>query len=175
MVLGGLLLGIVGQAAVTAVGALVVASPAAEAPDLLLGDSWSALRGTTLDGSSSSLVLPGDRPTIVYAFNSTCEPSNAVGTLWSRHFAKPLPVRRIAVSLDHPADAATYARRFGWKIDLLSAFRLAPTAPERVLASRTPWVFVFDADGVLAHAGHGSSVPELERVVRELTKGIGTQ
>lgn len=138
LVLGGLLLGIVGQATVMAVGALVLASPAAEAPGPILGDVWSVLRGTMSDGSSSPLVLPGDRPTIVYAFSSTCEPSNAVGAMWSRHFAKPLPVRRVAVTLDHPADAATYARRFGWKVDLLSAFRLPPTAPERIHSDSLP-------------------------------------
>lgn len=55
-------------------------------------------------------------------------------------------------------------------IDVISMAQLELAAQDRVLASRTPWVFVFDSAGVLRHHGHGNDLVTVGRVLRGLAQ-----
>ncbi len=91
---------------------------------------------------------------------------------WAKRFDAPVAsgVRRIAVSHARPAAAAAYAEGAGWEVDVISVAQLEPTAQSRVLASRTPWVFVFDSAGVLRHHGHGNDLGAVGRALRGLAQ-----
>ena len=67
--------------------------------------------------------------------------------------------------------AAAYATRFGWQVELLSVSRLARTDEEYSLISKTPWVFVFDSQGVLRFQDHGGQLERLEGAVGAMLLG----
>ena len=93
-----------------------------------------------------------------------CAHSDRVALAWQAHFANGLGdpnVRRIAVTSDAPAAAAQYAARFGWQVELLSLAHPDHAGQARSLTSRTPWLVVFDARGVLRLQAHGSELEQL--------------
>lgn len=136
-----------------------------------VGDTLGALTGYVDDGVLVSVPLEADpgTVTVLYAFNSECVFCDDLAPEWARHFATPAaaspPIRRIAVTRDLPGPAATYADRFGWEVDLLSVAQLAQADREASLVSKTPWVFVFDSEGVLRFQDHGAELQHMEEAI----------
>lgn len=154
----------------------------AVAPSVLVGDTVTSLNGYLNDDIPATVPLVGDpgTVTVLYAFHSECAFCDDVGSAWASHFAVvPEPgsgVRRMALTRDLPGPAAAYAEHFGWQVDLLSVSQLAETSREHFLVSRTPWVFVFDSDGVLRFHDHGAELERIERAVASLSSpGAGDQ
>ena len=153
----------------------------APAPTMKLGDTVRSLRGSDEDGAMTtvSLMTTPDTLTVVYAFHPECAFSDSVAPDWAARFATddPLavPVRRIAVTREIPGPAATYAERFTWDVNLLSVADSAmATTPEAFLVSRTPWIYVFDSDGVLRFQDHGAELESVEQAVSGIaTRGVG--
>ncbi len=144
---------------------------------VLVGDTLHALTGHDDDGVLAMVPLDSDpgTVTVLYAFNSECAFCDEVAPEWASHFGAQeratASVRRIAVTRDLPGPAATYAARFGWRVDLLSISQLAETSRESSLISRTPWVFVFDSDGVLRFQDHGAELQRMEEAIAALRPG----
>lgn len=141
---------------------------------LAVGDTVRFLDGATADGERTQVDLasPQRAATVVYAFHPECRQGDAVVPEWAKRFDAPVRsgVRRIAVSQARPAAAAAYAKGAGWEVDVISVAQLEPAAQSRVLASRTPWVFVFDSAGVLRHHGHGNDLGAVRRALRGLAQ-----
>lgn len=159
---------------------IVRAQPAddtvAPAPTAPIGDTVPALTGHTDDSVLTTVSLVADgrhTATVVHALHPACAFCDTVAPEWAAHFAagdpKAAPVRRIAVTREVPGPAATYAQQFNWGIDLLSLSGSAETSPEAFLASRTPWVYVFDPDGVLRFDAHGADLEHVDHAVAEIT------
>ena len=148
-----------------------VADEVAPAQRVLVGDTLGALTGYAYDGVLATVPLDADpgTVTVLYAFNSECAFCDDLAPEWASHFLTPAPetsaVRKIAVTRDLPGPAATYAERFGWQVDLLSVSQLAETSRESSLVARTPWVFVFDSDGVLRFQDHGAELQRMEEAI----------
>ena len=148
-----------------------VADGVAPAPGVLVGDTLGALTGYTDDGILATVPLDADpgTVTVLYAFSSQCVFCDDLAPEWASHFATSIPetaaVRRIAVTRDLSGPATTYAERFGWQVDLLSVSQLAETSRESSLVARTPWVFVFDSDGVLRFQDHGAELQRMEEAI----------
>lgn len=146
------------------------------APQLAVGNSVRALAGLAADGSSEQLVLAdgGGTVTVLYAFHPDCAHSDTVAEEWARYFAGEhvgLPgTRRLAVTRDLPESASAYAERFGWDVELLSIPNLTPSDVKYSLVSRTPWVFVFDSDGVLRFHDHGGELERVEQAVQSIAE-----
>ena len=142
--------------------------------ELLVGDTVDSLEGHGKDGVPTTVPVYAERGwvTVLYVFDSQCAFCDDVAPKWRHHFATAgsgAPgVRRIALTTDLPSSAARYARRFGWQVDLLSISRLAETSPEYSLVSRTPWVYVFDSDGVLRFHDHGAELERIEQAVEAI-------
>lgn len=171
-----LLLAIVAQTLHVMVRAQPADDTTAPAPTALIGDTVPALTGYTEDSVQTTVSLVADgqhTATVVYAFHPACAFCDAVAPAWAAHFAaedpNAAPVRRIAVTREVPEPAATYAQQFNWDIDLLSVSGFAETGPEAFLLSRTPWVYVFDPDGVLRFDAHGADLEHVDRAVAEVT------
>ena len=154
----------------------------AAASTVLVGDTVASLSGYLNDDVPAVVSLDGDpgTVTVLYAFHSECAFCDDVGPAWASHFAAvPEPgsgVRRIALTRDPPGPAAAYAEHFRWRVDLLSVSQLAETSREHSLVSRTPWVFVFDSEGVLRFHDHGAELERIERAVASLSSlGAGSQ
>lgn len=171
-----LVMGMVGQSAV-AIGRTQEADtgqPASE--DLIaVGDTLLEVVGYFRGGTSSTIRLasnPG-AVTILYSFHPQCVHSHTVAPNWAEHFStvfdREVGVRRIAVTNDSTDAAYKYAERFGWSVDVVGIRPLTPAHREYALVSRTPWVFVFDSDGVLRFEGHGNALEQVGKVVAELS------
>lgn len=169
-----LVLAVIAQAAhiVVRPGQVAEAVPAGQG--VWVGDKVSALTGQSADGVPAVVPLDVDRNavTVLYAFNSECAFCDDVAPEWAAHFATPSPatsaVRRIAITRDLPGPAASYAERFGWRVELLSVSLLEETSRESSLVSRTPWVYVFDSDGVLRFQDHGAELRRMEEAIAAL-------
>lgn len=139
--------------------------------EILVGDTFDSLEGHLDDGVLTTIPLQAEQGgvTVLYAFDSRCAFCDDVAPAWRRHFATTAygtsGVRRIALTRDHGASAARYARRFGWQVDLLSVHGLAENSREHSLVSKTPWVFVFDSNGVLRFHDHGAEIERIEQEV----------
>ncbi|MXW16025.1 MAG: hypothetical protein F4139_10340 [Gemmatimonadetes bacterium] len=141
---------------------------------LLVGDTLRALSGYSAPGDPSVISLDSDgaSATVMYIFDPDCVHSVSLGSLWARHFDRvweeDVGVRRIAVSLASPLSARKFAERHGWRLEVLSMAGLSSERKEYSLASKTPWVFVFDSDGVLRLHDHGSELDEVQAAVAQL-------
>ena len=142
---------------------------------VLIGDTVPSLIGYAEDGvlTTVSLDADADTATVVYAFHPECAFCDTVALEWAAHFAADDPtagpVRRIAVTRERPGPAATYAELFTWETGLLSVSGFEETSPEAFLVSRTPWIYVFDPDGVLRFHAHGAELERVDHAVAEIT------
>ena len=149
--------------------------------NLLVGDTFDYLEGRREDGVLTTVPLHAERgrATVLYVFDSQCAFCDDVAPTWRRHFATAVSgassIRRIALTRDLPVSAARYARRFGWQVDLLSVSGLAETSREYSLVSRTPWVFVFDSNGVLRFDGHGAELVRIDQAVEAISAADAQQ
>lgn len=141
----------------------------------LVGDTVPSIVGHLQDGALTLIPLEGDpgTVTVLYAFHSECGFCDDVAPAWASHFSRARQeapaVQRLAITRDAPGAAAAYAEQFGWQIELLSVVELGETSREQILVSRTPWVFIFDADGVLRYTEHGGELERIEQAVASIS------
>ena len=145
-----------------------------------VGDSLPLLRGYDRDHSLTSLQLTdgGRTATAIYVYHPDCGPCGTVAPGWARHFSKlaarGLAVRMIALTqADFPA-AHDFADSFDWRVEILSVDGLSMSIAERYLISKTPWVFVFDSNGVLRLQNHGAELDPVEATLAMLSQATTT-
>ena len=140
---------------------------------VLVGDTVRSLMGHAQDGTLRTVHLDADSGTVtvVYAFHPECTYSDTVAPDWAVHLSTPdsavRSIRRIALTRGLPGPAGHYAERFGWQVNPLSVSQLAETGPEYFLVSRTPWIFVFDSNGMLRFHDHGSELERVDEAIAE--------
>ena len=171
-----LVLGVVGQStvAITRTQEANTGLPASGRP-MAVGDTLLEVTGYFRGGTSSTIRLASDAGTvtILYSFHPECIHSHTVASNWAEHFSAALNndvgVRRFAIT-DASTDAAyEYAKRFRWSVDVVGVRPSALAHREYALVSRTPWVFVFDSNGILRFEGHGNALELVGRVVAGLS------
>lgn len=139
-----------------------------------VGDELLLLTGYAAPGEPITVSLDDETAsaTVIYSFHPDCAYSAALGSRWARHFDESqqpdVGVRRIAVTVDSPSAALDFAKRLGWRAEVISVAGLSPLRREYSLVSRTPWVFVFDSSGVLQRHVHGSEIGAVEAAVSRL-------
>ena len=176
VVLTVLVLAFVGQStvAITPMQEANTRLPASGRP-MVVGDTLLEVTGYFRGGTSSSIRFASDTGivTILYSFHPECVHSHTVAPNWAEHFSavfdSDVGVRRIAVTSASTDAAYEYAERSDWSVDVVSVRPLAPAHREYALVSRTPWVFVFDSDGILRFEGHGNALEQVGQVVAELS------
>lgn len=144
---------------------------------LAVGDTVPLLTGYNEAGAPVTVYLNDDgiRGTVLYSFHPACAHSRTWGPEWGRHFDQVRAiddgVRRIALTSDSPASGQDFAKHFGWEVEFLSLAEPSPRTSDypHSLVSRTPWVFVFDSNGVLRFDGHGSELQLLEAALATAT------
>lgn len=150
------------------------APPPTLAAGLVVGDTLPALTGSLEGDVPTTIRLATDAgiATVLYVFHPDCVHCHAVASEWAEHFAgdhnDSPAVQRIAVTADSVGSAVAYAERFGWNVDVLSVKAVTPADREFSLFSRTPWVFVFDAAGVLRFDGHGRRLGRMIQAIEAL-------
>ncbi|MCY3942235.1 MAG: hypothetical protein OXG18_00490 [Gemmatimonadetes bacterium] len=166
--LGFLFLGGVAVQVAILVGRSGAAANPVAPESIVVGDTLVALTGGSGEGSRDYVEIrtPSGAATVVYVFSSTCAFCDDVAPDWAEHFRRPGTehVRRVAITRDGPQDAVEYAKRFGWDVRILSMPDLAATDRASSLLSRTPWLYVFDPEGVLRFEGHGSALKRADEV-----------
>ena len=174
IVLTILLLGVAVQVLVTARRVRPSEGAADPPARLAVGDALPTLEGVGADGSPLSVPLANDEGavTVLFAYHSECAHSDTVASDWASFLAgrtwSAEGIRTLALTRDLPGPAVSYAERFGWDVDLLSAPDAAAPDIRHSLVSRTPWVFVFDPGGVLRFQGHGGELDLVEHAVASL-------
>ncbi len=146
------------------------AQPLGPAPYLRasVGDTVPALRGHTGD---LALTSEEDRWTAVVSFSSTCGHCLNLAPSLTEWFQGEDEVDIAVVTSDTPEVAATYAEDYGWSVPLLSLVTSDSTRSEGFFLSRTPWLFLFDPQGVLRHHGHAADHETWRPLVRESSLG----
>ena len=175
-----LVAGIIGQS-FSAVGRKNPAALSSGPPSVIqLGDTLLSLTGSTKGGVATTIRLAADpgTVTVLYAFHPDCIHCHTVAPTWAEHFSANAPatsktVRRIAVTDDSAESALDYANRFGWDVGVLSVRHLTSANRDYSLVSKTPWLFVFDSDGVLRFHGHGSQLEQVDQAVADLSDAAG--
>lgn len=174
LLLAALLAGVAVQLSIAAGRPRPLDLSVVSAPPLSVGDALGGLAGLAADGSPSRLGLAkaGRTATVLFAFHPDCAHSDTVAEDWARHFAGGGPTmadaRALAVTRDTPGAAAAYAERFGWDVELLSMPNLSRSDVKYSLVSRTPWVFVFDSEGVLRFQDYGGELERAAHAVAEM-------
>lgn len=169
-----LVAGIGGQFVLAVSRAQQAAPPRAPAADLVVGDTLLGLTGSLEGNVRTTVPLATDAgiATVLYVFHPDCVHCHAVAPDWAVHFSADHtdspPVRRIAVTNDAVVPAVAYAERFGWNVDILSMKDLTPADGAFSLFARTPWVFVFDSDGILRFDGHGRRLGQMIQAIDAL-------
>ena len=181
LVLIVLALGVAVQVLVAASRVRPVDAAGAPAPQLAVGDALPRLEGVDVHGYPSSIPLANDDGvvTVLFAYHSVCAHSDTVAPDWTSFLADASwsdgAARTLAVTKDLPDAALAYAERFGWDVEILSAPDVLPSDIRHSLVSRTPWVFVFDPDGVLRFQGHGGELDLVERAVAALASATSSE
>lgn len=135
---------------------------------LAVGDTVPLVTGYSELGVPVKVFLNDEeeRVTVLYSFHPDCPHSRTWGPEWAKHLdqvrAIDTGVRRIALTLDGPSSGQDFSEHFGWDAELLSVSGLSPRQRLYSLVSRTPWVFVFDAHGVLRFDGHGGQLEQVQ-------------
>lgn len=106
--------------------------------------------------------------TLVMAFNSQCVHCDRVAPAWSAWLATQPDVRMIAITNEPVNVGEAYASRHQWRVQVASVVNAPAGAVERQLVSRTPWLFVFDANGILRTARHGARLMTADSVLAAL-------
>jgi hypothetical protein len=114
-----------------------------------------------------------DGPTLLLAFHSECAHCLRVSPQWAEWLRTHGSDRVIAISREELDVAARYASEQDWSV----LVRSIPTADlrglETALLSRTPWIYVVDADGIVQAAGHGNRIEELGALFEDLVHSDG--
>ena len=174
LVLIVLALGVAVQVLVAASRGHPVDAAGVPAAQLAVGDALPRLEGVDVHGNPSSIPLANDDGvvTVLFAYHSVCAHSDTVAPDWTSFLADGSwsagRARTLAVTRDLPDAALAYAERFAWDVEILSTPDVPPSDIRHSLVSRTPWVFVFDPDGVLRFQGHGEELDLVERAVAAL-------
>ncbi|MYG81163.1 MAG: hypothetical protein F4187_05065 [Gemmatimonadetes bacterium] len=135
------------------------------------GDSLPMLKGHDRDRRPTSIQLTagGQMNTVIYVYHPDCGPCGTVAPDWARHFsdisARGPAVRMIALTRAGFPGASDFADRFDWHIEILSLTGVDMSPAERHLISKTPWVFVFDSNGVLRLQAHGAELGRVEETL----------
>ena len=173
--LGLLGLGILAQVAVAIAGTRTISPDVTSSASVVVSDTLVALTGHDSAGTLTTIPLvanPG-RVTVLYAFHPECAHCDRVAPNWTQHFVKHghmhPSVRTIAVTRASHQSAVAYASQYDWETELLSLAALSPRSPANALVAKTPWIFVFDSQGVLLLHEHGA---RLDRVDQAITRGV---
>jgi len=147
------------------------ASPSVPIPDLVTGSQVDEVRLRDAGGVVADL-RPGHgaAPTVVLAFSSTCRFCDDVAGSWRDLLGRSGGVPVIAISDERAEQAAGYAERHGWEVDVRVTDRPRPEV-ERAIVKRTPWVFVIDGGGRIVYDGHGERLEEALRTAAGMSAG----
>lgn len=101
----------------------------------------------------------GGQWTLVLAFSASCQWCDSVAPSWEALTSvPPAGVRMVGVSQDAAEVAHNYALAHRWHFHAVhGALDSAPGSLPAQLTSRTPWFYLFDADGILRRTGHGAA------------------
>jgi hypothetical protein len=146
--------------------------PAIPPPAFIVPGDWLGDVTVILAGDRSEpLVSPSeDRPTLVMAFHSECAHCATVAPAWREWLeSTSTPSLRVLGLVREPLETAqAYAHQHGWSLEIVRVPD-DPMAEGFRLVTRTPWLILLDADGVVRFEGHGSKLDELEPLLAELT------
>lgn len=134
--------------------------------ELAVGDRVAAIDGSWTDSAEQgvALVRSDGLWTVVLAFHSQCVWCDRAAPLWAEWLSRPRDARVLAVTRDSLTSALEYVERHRWIIDVLIVPQTRGTIEHR-LVSRTPWVYVFDEDGVLQYEGNGGMLERVDAVL----------
>lgn len=146
--------------------------PAAPPPAFIVpGDRLGNVTVILAGDRSEPLVGPSaERATLVMAFHSECAHCATVAPAWQEWLEARATssLRILGLSREPLEGAQAYARQHGWPLEIASVPD-DPTAEGFRLVTRTPWLILLDADGVVRFEGHGDKLDELEPLLAELT------
>lgn len=145
-----------------------------------LGDSLPLLRGYDRDQDPKAIQLSGggQLATVIYVYHPECGPCGTVAPAWAQHFSeiatRGLAVRTIALTQAGFPAAQEFADSFDWRVEIVSVNGLGMSQAESYLISRTPWVLIFDSNGVLRLQGHGADLDQINETLALLSHATNT-
>jgi len=118
------------------------------------------IRTQRADGTSDVVRLTNTdgRWTAVVSFSEDCRYCVEVAPDWAEWFQSETEVEIVVVTRDGVDRAALYSAAHGWEEPPVTVALGDPARSEGFLVSRTPWLFLFDADGALRYQGPGADL-----------------
>ncbi|HEX9899443.1 MAG TPA: hypothetical protein VGC81_09460 [Candidatus Methylomirabilis sp.] len=155
------------QATAVASRAISRPAPASDYTPVMPGDEVSFLVGRNEVGQETRVSLnnTAGRLTAVLAFHSECGWCEKAAPGWADWLASQQEFDVVALTMDPPAVATAYAKGHGWDVRLLSLVDRPSDAVELKIVNYTPWVYVFDARGVMLHQQNGGDLTQLSQRV----------
>ena len=130
-----------------------------------VGDDVAGL--TVVDATGAERALATGATTILLIFHSECGFCATVAPDWRAWLDEHRSEEAVlAVSKEPIAAAAAYVGEHGWNVDVASLEVGMLGGQAHSLISRTPWIFILDADGVVLAEGHGDQLAELAGALR---------
>jgi hypothetical protein len=129
---------------------------------------WDTVLGFPLQDAAGverphTFARSDGRWTVVLAFKSTCVHCRRVAGLWHDWLTTEHELDVVLLANEPHATAAAFAKEYEWQGSVY-AVDATKHPRARALTSRTPWVFLISADGVLRYHGHGANLLALDSV-----------
>jgi hypothetical protein len=141
-------------------------NPSAVVQAVVPGVSVRDLRVTGSSGTVPSI----DGPALLLAFHSECAHCLRVSPQWSEWIGNYGSSGVLAISREDLGVAERYALDRGWNVAVGSVEVADARGVEAALVSRTAWIYVVDAEGIVQASGHGNRIDELGAIFQDLAE-----
>lgn len=132
-----------------------------------VGDDLGRLQLAGLGDTIQTLTF--GETTLLLVFNSECTHCRSVAPVWKTWLqANDAHMHVVAVSPEPYEVARDFAVEYGWGVDVFSIDPGRRGSAAHRLASRTPWLFLIDGNGVILAEGHGERIAELTAEVQDV-------
>lgn len=140
------------------------------------GERVTVLNGWSLDGQPTQRAIAdgNGRWTAVIAYYSTCSYSEQAADQWRDWLRLDHPFRVVAITKDSVTHARAYRNRHEWRVEVIAVPDARLRSAEARLSTRTPWVYLFDSEGVLRYTANGKYLPGLDRVALDLGRSLSS-
>ena len=131
------------------------------------GDSLGEGFATTAPGRRTPLAT--GEALLLLVFDPQCGHCRDVIPLWREWTADPDPLLPVVtVTAGSRESARAFLTSYGWQPELWTIDPGAGVPGRRPIATRTPWLFLLDGEGVILADGHGRRIQTLAANLKEI-------
>ena len=133
---------------------------ASGSPWIEVGDELGEARAVGSGGEVQSFAIGS--PLLLFVFEPECGHCRDIAPRWREWAESTMPkVRIVAATTATPEEGRSFLSTFGWHPEVWTVDSGVGPEGRRPLATRTPWLFLLDGNGVVQAEEHGGRIEEL--------------